>query len=120
MVAKVLLIDDDIELCSEIEHSLTRRGFNCRTSHTLADAQRALQELQPDVVLTDVKLPDGNGIAFLRQHRRALPLTSWLLMSGDGDAGAGEPVRDLTVFAKPLAWDTLIGFIRDARQDWSR
>jgi DNA-binding NtrC family response regulator len=120
MVAKVLLIDDDVELCSEIGHTLTHRGFNCRTSHTLADAERALHEQRPDVVLSDVWLPDGNGIAFLRQQRRSFPLTSWLLMSGDRDASARDPASDLTVFAKPVAWHTLIGFIREARQDWSR
>jgi DNA-binding NtrC family response regulator len=120
MVAKVLLIDDDMDLCSELQQTLTHRGITCRTSHTLTDAERALLELRPDVVLSDVWLPDGNAIAFLRQHREALPLTSWLLMSGDDNAAASDSVGDVTVFAKPVAWHTLIGFIREVRQDWSR
>jgi len=120
MVARVLVIEDDVELGSEIRDALGRRGIACETCTTIADAERALRRLRPDVVVSDVCLPDGDGVRFLHDYRAALPQTRWLLMSGNPGAGATEEARDLTILDKPVAWHTLIDFIRDARNDWSQ
>jgi len=119
MVARVLVIEDDVELGSEIREALGRRGIACEACATIADAERALRRLRPDVIVSDVCLPDGDGIRFLQDHRAALPQTRWLLMSGNCHAGTEAP-RDLTIFEKPISWHTLIDFIRDARNDWSQ
>ena len=120
MVARILIIEDDVDLGAELQDGLTRRGFDCRASATLAEASRTLIDHKPDIVVSDVCLPDGDGIRFLEQHRAAMPLTRWLLTTGNSDVGFYERGRGVTVVDKPLAWHTLIDFIRDARADWSR
>lgn len=119
MVARVLVIEDDVELGNEIRDALSRRGFSCEACTTIADAERALGTLHPDVVVSDVCLPDGDGLRFLLEHQTALPQTRWLLMSGNRDVrGVAAPYA--AVFDKPIRFSTLIDFIRDARNDWSR
>jgi DNA-binding NtrC family response regulator len=120
MVAQILLIEDDVELSREIKEALTRRGFDCRDCGTIAAATAALWRQRPDVVLSDVCLPDGDGVQFFREHRSALPHTRWLLMSGNRDLSSRQDVPEITVFDKPVSWRTLIDFIRQVRNDWSR
>jgi DNA-binding NtrC family response regulator len=40
--------------------------------------------MTPDAVLSDINLPDGNGVNFCMHNARRFPATMWLLMSGDG------------------------------------
>jgi two-component system OmpR family response regulator len=119
MVAKVLVIEDDVELNREIEEALNRRGFAARGCLTLEDARQALRQTTPDVILSDVCLPDGDGVQFLREQRAAFPTTRWFLMSGNRDAILYEAGRNITIHDKPVAWHTLVDFIRAARCDWS-
>ena len=120
MVAQVLVIEDNAELGEEIRDALARRGFDCQSCGSILQAERAVQSRRPDFIVSDVFLPDGNGVAFLHQHRSALPHTKWLLMSGNRHLDKESlGAAGFTIFDKPVAWQTLIGFIRDGRKDWS-
>lgn len=71
---KILIIDDS-ELCLQMEQSiLGRAGFDVRTAATLHAFDRLLHEWLPDIVLTDVKMPELDGAElcrYVRRHMRA-------------------------------------------------
>ena len=64
-MADALLIDDEADHVEGLAALVAREGFSVRTAGTLAEARRLLGEAVPDVVLTDLVLPDGSGIDLL-------------------------------------------------------
>ncbi len=61
-----LLVDDDTNLLSGLAELVQQEGFTTTTAGTLTDARTQLAEQAPDVVLTDLVLPDGSGLELLR------------------------------------------------------
>ena len=58
----ILVLDDDAAIRTVVAHALRRAGHEVRTTGTLADFYRELRHATPDVVISDVVLPDGNGL----------------------------------------------------------
>ncbi|KTT74628.1 nitrogen regulation protein NR(I) [Sphingomonas endophytica] len=61
-VGRVLLVDDDDAIRTVVAHALRRAGHEVRTAASLSELERELRSHPPDVLLTDVVLPDGDGI----------------------------------------------------------
>jgi len=90
MAAHVLLIEDDNELRIEMLEYLVRHGNRVSACATLAEAKAALRPGvgalgSPDVVVADIRLPDGDGVSFYMENARRFPDAKWILMSGDHD-----------------------------------
>jgi len=72
----VLVVDDEPRLLRVVEMLLTDAGHQVRTATTLAEARRAIDAVEVDVALIDLKLPDGTGLdllAHIQQHSPELP-----------------------------------------------
>ena len=71
---RILVVDDDAAIRTVIGQALRRKGHDVATAGTLAEAQRVLASTLPEVLITDVVLPDGDGLDFvpriLAQHPR--------------------------------------------------
>lgn len=73
----VLLVDDEEDLCTLMQMSLMRMGIRTHIAHRLEDAKKFLTDHQYDACLTDLNLPDGNGLQLLdwiNQHSPYLPV----------------------------------------------
>jgi DNA-binding NtrC family response regulator len=81
MTVTVVVIEDEPVTRDLIVGYLTRRGNRVTGCGTLAEAAQALHDLQPDVVVSDVGLPDGNGANFCLDNVARLPHAKWLIMS---------------------------------------
>ncbi|MEO8120396.1 MAG: sigma-54 dependent transcriptional regulator [Rhodoferax sp.] len=72
--AQILVVDDEPDLRTLYELTLLRAGYRVETAESLAEAFQHLSEGQFDVVITDMRLPDGLGMALIRhikaQQRR--------------------------------------------------
>jgi two-component system, NtrC family, response regulator AtoC len=64
--ARVLIVDDETVFRVVAEEALSSEGFEIRTTETLRGAREKLAVWSPDVVLLDRRLPDGDGIDFLK------------------------------------------------------
>lgn len=62
---QVLLVDDDPETLGWISEFIRAEGFSLATADSLRGARIQLTRAQPDVILTDLMLPDGRGIELL-------------------------------------------------------
>jgi DNA-binding NtrC family response regulator len=82
---QILVIEDDVALRAEIVEFLTRRSHQPTGCGTLAEAAAALNVMTPDAVLSDINLPDGDGVTFCMSNAPRFPGALWLLMSGDDD-----------------------------------
>ena len=58
---KVLIIDDEVDLCLLLKTYLNRRNYDVYYSHTLADGLVQFQQIIPDILFLDNNLPDGIG-----------------------------------------------------------
>ena len=81
--AQILVVDDEPDLRTLYELALVREGYNVLGVGTLEDAWHHLAERRFDVVITDMRLPDGLGIGLLHrlreQHRteRCVVITAY-------------------------------------------
>lgn len=67
--ARILVIDDEPDLRTLYELTLLREGHHVDTAASLQDAQEALARQSYDLVITDMRLPDGMGIEVLKNLR---------------------------------------------------
>jgi DNA-binding NtrC family response regulator len=58
----VLIVDDDIDSADTLRELIVAPSFTVALAHTLRDARKQIALQQPDLVLLDLKLPDGNGM----------------------------------------------------------
>ena len=72
MGGRVLVTDDDAAIRTVVREALRRAGHIVETAASIADLNRALRTFRPQVLVTDVVLPDGNGLDavpdIIRQH----------------------------------------------------
>jgi two-component system, OmpR family, response regulator RegX3 len=66
----VLLVEDEESITEPLQEALAREGFDASVARTAAEALARARELDPDVVLLDVMLPDGSGFDVCRELRR--------------------------------------------------
>ena len=74
---RVLVVDDDPGLAEVIELLLSREGYLAERAGSVKDARERIAATEPDLVITDLKLPDGTGLDLIdRVHaeRPELPL----------------------------------------------
>jgi DNA-binding NtrC family response regulator len=61
-MSHVLIVDDDVDFATTLRDLVAGPAFTVATAHTLRDAQRRIAMQQPDLILLDLQLPDGNGM----------------------------------------------------------
>lgn len=126
MAANILLIEDDGALRAEILEHLLRRHHQVVACASLAEALDALTgasgpAIVPDAVVSDIRLPDGDGVHFYAEHARHFPNTKWILMSGNHDLvrvgnqikNAGTGLPPCAVVDKPLPLRLMDRFLQD-------
>jgi len=69
MTASVLVVDDESVFRVLVEEALVSEGFEVHTAETLRKARAQLEHAAPDVLIVDRRLPDGDGIDFLKAFR---------------------------------------------------
>ena len=114
MPTSVLIVDDNSDMRSFVKIVLERAGFEAQVA---ADGQGALdvQRAHPvDVLITDIFMPERDGIELIQQFKSVFPQVKIIAMSGGGRISKGDylPVAaeigaDL-VLRKPFAADTLL------------
>ena len=77
----VLVVDDDPVSVRILADILQGEGFAVRTTSSSLAALRGLQECPPDLLLTDLRMPEMNGLDLIRAARRAWPDLCCLLIS---------------------------------------
>ena len=63
----VLLVEDDEKTNKANRHALEFRRFTVHTATSFAEAHRLLGKLQPDIIMMEVNLPDGDGFDFCKR-----------------------------------------------------
>ena len=83
--ARVLVIDDDRKLGTAIRESLQRKGHDVTLVHTGSDGARLIERDEFDIVLTDLKMNDLDGLEIVRKVRKHLPDAEVYVITGYGE-----------------------------------
>jgi two-component system NtrC family response regulator len=86
---KILIIDDEEKLRGLLGRVIKLEGFDVVEAGDLKSAVKKLDQSDIDVVLCDVKLPDGNGVDFLQVIREKYPLIETILLTAYGNIPDG-------------------------------
>lgn len=89
MLGTVLLIDDEEGLRKLIGRIIRLEGYTVEEAPTLKTAQDFLKRKIFDVVLCDAKLPDGNGVDFVKEIKAAQPSSEIILLTAYGNIPDG-------------------------------
>jgi two-component system NtrC family response regulator len=85
----ILIIDDEEKLRHLLARIIKSEGFEVFEASDLKSGFKKLEANDIDVVLCDVKLPDGNGVDFLQKIKTAFPLTEVILLTAFGKISDG-------------------------------
>lgn len=92
--ASILVVDDEPDLRTLYELTLLRQGYRVETAATLQEARQQLQNLRFEVVITDMRLPDGFGMELLQDLREQQRRERCIVMTAYGSAeNAVEALR---------------------------
>jgi DNA-binding NtrC family response regulator len=81
---KLLLIDDDINLCKVLAYQLNRIGYEVETANSGTAGLSAFRSGQYDLVISDIQMPDMNGLEVLRSIREVNNQSVVLIISAHG------------------------------------
>lgn len=89
MEDKILIIDDEEKLRSLLARLLKLEGYAITEAGNLKAAHKIIEAEEPDIVLCDVKLPDGNGVDFITEIKKKHPLVEIILLTAYGNIPDG-------------------------------
>ena len=88
-MAKVLIIDDEMQLRRLLSRIIGLEGYEVAEAADCASGMKMLRQHEPDVVLCDVKLPDGSGVELVSRIKEAAPAVEVILMTAYGNIPDG-------------------------------
>ncbi len=87
MDKSILLVDDEEGIRKVLSIALSDLGYKVHTAANGVEALRVFEEKQPPIVLTDIKMPEMDGIELLRRLKKISPDTEIIMITGHGDMG---------------------------------
>ena len=87
--SKILIIDDEEQLRSLVKRIVAFEGFTVMEAPTLYEGRKLLERGDVDVVLCDVKLPDGSGVDFVKEIRPKFFFIEIILLTAYGNIKDG-------------------------------
>ncbi|MEZ7891734.1 MAG: sigma-54 dependent transcriptional regulator [Candidatus Wallbacteria bacterium] len=85
MKYNILIVEDEKNQAELIAKILAKKGFNSIIANTLGDALSAVTQNRIDLVLTDYKLPDGDGFGVITRIKNLNPEVLFVVMTAFGD-----------------------------------
>ena len=79
--ARILVVDDEENLCEFMRIMLSKEGYQVETVQSARDALSQLENNPVDLVFTDLMMPDMGGLEFIRKLRESRPDTECIVMT---------------------------------------
>jgi CheY-like chemotaxis protein len=120
---KVLVIDDDVLVRDTIVRILERKGYSVLVAADGVRGLRMFHSEQPDLVITDIIMPEKEGLETIREIRRSRPNAKIIAISGGARIGnmdflrmAGE-LGASEIIPKPFDPADLVGLVARCLED---
>jgi two-component system, NtrC family, response regulator PilR len=113
----VLIIDDELDLRELLKLTLAKMGVDSTAVETVKEAKTALQEETFDLCLTDMRLPDGNGLELVDYVQKNYPQLPIAVLTAYGNVDLAVDALKLGAFdflSKPVELSRLRALISNA------
>ena len=85
MSESILLVDDEDGIRKVLGIALADMGYHVLTAENGVEALRIFKDERPQIVLSDIKMPEMDGIELLRKIKQESPETEVIMITGHGD-----------------------------------
>ncbi|HET6996099.1 MAG TPA: sigma-54 dependent transcriptional regulator [Chitinophagaceae bacterium] len=119
MNKKILIIDDDVDLCTLLSNYLLRKGFETETAHTGAKGIAKFADKKFDAVICDYRLGDMDGKELIAALKEKVPSVKLLVITGYSDIKTAVEVIKLGAYdyiTKPLIPDEVVSILTNLLQ----
>lgn len=116
---KILLIEDDISFCKLLERFLLKKAYDVTIAFSAEEARLAIKKESFDLILTDLRLPDSDGIGLMKEFKDSYPDIPVILMTGYSDVNtAVKAIKNgaADYISKPFNPDEVLLVITNALQ----
>lgn len=116
-MGKVLIVDDDVTFCLMLETLLSKHGYTVTQSFSYHEGRKKFLEFQPDLVLTDLRLPDHDGLELLKLLKNESSRVPVVLMTSYGDIRTAVKAMKMGAFdyvTKPVNPDEILATVKRA------
>lgn len=113
----VLIVDDESDLLTLLQMTFARMELDTEIATSLAEARQALNRQTAHLCLTDMKLPDGNGLELIAEIQQKYPDLPVAMMTAHGSVESAIEALKLGAFdfvSKPVALDRLRDLVTQA------
>ena len=123
-MARILVIDDDVQIRTLLKEILQQEGYEVVDAPDGLEGVRLYREDPADLVITDIIMPEKEGLEIIRELRTDFPEVKIMAISGGGRIGP-EPYLQIaqrlgaqSILTKPIGRDELIGAVREALKEF--
>ncbi|CAM1355764.1 sigma-54-dependent transcriptional regulator [Tenacibaculum ascidiaceicola] len=114
---KILLVEDDVTFSNMLKHFLERHQYTVEVSYTIKNAFTLLKKHSYNLIFTDLRLPDGNGIDLLKQSKNTDSKIPVVLMTSYAEVSTAVQAMKQGAFdyiSKPFNPDEVLEVISNA------
>lgn len=114
---RTLLVEDDLDTCEALSRILRRRGYEIDCANSVREAMAKLAA-EPEAMVLDLMLPDGNGIDVLRRVRESGMPVRVAVATGAGDTNLMSDailLKPDAFFTKPIDATELVSWLSSNR-----
>jgi DNA-binding response OmpR family regulator len=122
-VARILVIDDEDQPRQMLQQALERAGYEVITARDGNEGIRRFRVAPTDVVITDILMPEKEGLETIRDLRRAFPTVKIIAISGGGRTGGlnfldiAERLGVQHTLQKPFGLRDMLAAVHELLQD---
>ncbi len=114
---KILIIEDDAAFCEMLQKFISKHGHEAVGSFTALDAKAKMKQMDFDLVLTDLRLPDDDGITLLSDIKKINQNIPVIVMTGYAEVGTAVTAMKKGAFdyiSKPFTPEEILMLISNA------
>lgn len=118
-MARVLIIDDEPHILLMVKKMLERAGYEVDLASNGSEGLRLFDSVQPDLVITDIIMPEKEGLETIREMRRQSKDLKIIAMSGGGKISADNYLETARIFGaarlieKPFSQNLLLSYVEE-------
>jgi DNA-binding response OmpR family regulator len=117
---RILVIDDDDAIRAMLRKLFTANGFDVSVAENGKEAVRRQEEGPFDLIVTDLVMPEKEGIETIMEFRKKYPATKIIAISGGGQLNSGEYYLELAgnlgahkTLAKPFTHSEILAAVKE-------
>jgi DNA-binding NtrC family response regulator len=117
---KILVVDDDLEMCSLLSEVLREEGFSVLTTGESLEASKILKKEEFDVLITDLKMKGLKGLDLLDEAKKIAPLTPVIIITAFGTIESAIQAMKMGAYdyvTKPFQMDEIVLTVKKALEN---